>query len=82
MEIGQNDPKLFWNTIKKMNNWGKAQTDDPTDDITPDKWMDYFQKLLNVKNTPRYDTNGYFKSFEPMVLIVHTTAQLMRWSKP
>ena len=34
MEIEQSDPNLFWKTIKKMNNWGKEQSD-PSDDITP-----------------------------------------------
>ena len=36
MEIGQSDPKLFWSTIKKMNNWDKRDTD-PTGNITPEK---------------------------------------------
>ena len=36
IEIGQNDPKRFWDTIKKMNNWGKDITDS-TDNISPEK---------------------------------------------
>ena len=56
IEIGQSDPKLFWSTIKKMNTWGKTQTD-PTDNIKPEKWIDYFQKLLNEKKSPSCNTN-------------------------
>ena len=64
MEIGQSDPKLFWSTIKKMNNWGKKNTD-PTDDITPKKWMEYFKKLLNDDNAGIIDILGGNPTFEP-----------------
>ena len=49
IEMGQSDPKLFWSTIKKMNNWGKRETD-PTDKISPENWINHFENLLNDKN--------------------------------
>ena len=64
LEVGQSDPKLFWSTIKKMNNWGKKTTD-PTDDITTEKWIDYFQKLLNDKKAGTMDKSGGVPTFEP-----------------
>ena len=66
MEIGQSDPNLFWKTIKKMNNWGKEQTD-PSDDITPNKWIDYFQDLLNDRNTGSADAPRGFHTFDPLL---------------
>ena len=66
MEIGQNDPKLFWRTIKKMNRWGKEQTD-PSDGITPKRWIDYFQDLLNDTNTGLADFPRGFQTFEPIL---------------
>ena len=46
LEIGKHDPKSFWNIIDKMNNWGK-QRSDPADNITPNRWLEHFRKLLN-----------------------------------
>ena len=42
--------KKFWDTIKKMNNWGEKKTD-PCDDIDVKTWVSYFEKLLNDKNS-------------------------------
>ena len=66
IKIGQNDPKLFWTTIKKMNNWGKMATD-PTDKISPEKWINHFETLLNDKNgnTPQIDERP--KTFMPIL---------------
>ena len=46
MNIGQNDPKTFWDIISKMNRWGKEQVD-PTENISAKSWHAYFEKLLN-----------------------------------
>ena len=66
MKIGQNDPKLFWDTIKKMNNWGKKQVD-PSDDIAPEKWVDYFQNLLNDKRPGPNDRSENRPTFDPIL---------------
>ena len=49
IEIGQNDPRLFWNTIKKMNNWGKEKSG-LSDNVTTKEWIRHFENLLNDKN--------------------------------
>ena len=46
LNIGLNNPKEFWNIIKKMNDWGKDKKDE-TDQIKPSVWKEYFNKLLN-----------------------------------
>ena len=54
--IEQNDPKVFWNIIKQMNNWGKDKTDE-TDNITPSNWHKYFKTLLNRTNPTKEATS-------------------------
>ena len=66
IEIGQNDPKLFWSTIKKMNNWGKKKID-PTDNISPEKWINHFETLLNDKNDNHPDIGRGYRTFEPIL---------------
>ena len=51
MNIGAEDPKKFWNLLKEMRNWGKEEKD-PSDNIPPDKWREYFTKLLNSDSEP------------------------------
>ena len=46
MDIRETDPKLFWDTLKKMKEWGR-ETPDPSESIPPETWKDYYQKLLN-----------------------------------
>ena len=58
-EVGQRDPKLFWNIINKMNNWGKEKVD-LSDNISPKRWKLYFEELLNENRdpiTPKTRTN-------------------------
>ena len=64
MNLGQTDPKLFWNTIKEMNNWGKTKND-PTNDIDADKWIQYFRKLLNDDKSTRPTIDNQPPTFEP-----------------
>ena len=67
IELGQNDPKLFWSTIKEMNNWGKEKTD-PTDDISTESWIKYFKNLLN--DSRKASTDGAHSgpgTFEPVL---------------
>ena len=66
MKIEQNDPKLFWNTIKKMNNWGKKQLD-PVEDIAPKTWIDYYEKLLNDTRPSTPDTSTNIPTFQPFL---------------
>ena len=61
------NPKMFWNLIEKMNNWGKNKNDD-TDGITPKRWIEHFSKLLNsaTNRESSLDSSG-FASFEPVL---------------
>ena len=70
-EIGQNDPKGFWNIINKMNNWGKEKTDE-TDQISPSTWKEYFTKLLNDTNEGNNSLNdettpNFIPTFQPIL---------------
>ena len=66
IEIGQNDPKLFWSTITKMNNWGKKKTD-PSDKITPETWISHFKTLLNDGNANTPTIGEGHRTFEPVL---------------
>ena len=37
VEMGQADPKKFWQLISKMNRWGKEKIE-PADKISPERW--------------------------------------------
>ena len=67
LDIGMTNPKMFWNLIEKMNNWGKNKNDD-TDGITPKRWIEHFSKLLNsaTNRESSLDSSG-FASFEPVL---------------
>lgn len=64
VNLGQTDPKLFWNTIKAMNDWGKDKHD-PTDDIDVEKWTTYFRKLLNDEKNIQIPLGNQPPTFEP-----------------
>jgi hypothetical protein len=66
IEIGQNDPKLFWSTINKMNNWGKKKID-PAENISPETWISHFETLLNDKNANPLDIQRGPGTFEPIL---------------
>ena len=66
IEIGQNDPKLFWNTIKKMNNWGKEKSD-LCDNVTTKEWIRHFENLLNDKNSPKLHIEEGDRTFNPIL---------------
>ena len=51
MSVGADNPKQFWNLLKDMKNWGKERKD-PSDNISPDDWKQYFTKLLNSDSGP------------------------------
>ena len=52
MDIGQSDPKTFWDIISKMNKWEKEQPD-PSENISAKAWHTYFKKLLNDYIEPK-----------------------------
>ena len=62
--MGQNDPRLFWNTIKKMNNWGKEKTN-LSDNVTTEEWIRHFEHLLNDKKAPTLSIQKGHISFDP-----------------
>ena len=49
LEVEKNDPKAFWNLVKKMRNWGK-QNNDPSKSIPPSEWLYHFQELFREKH--------------------------------
>ena len=65
LELGKNNPKSFWNVIKKMNNWGKEKND-PADKISPKHWREHFEKLLN-SSKPEPTAHASGGSFEPII---------------
>ena len=66
IELGQNNPKLFWDTIIKMNNWGIKKTD-PSGDISTKTWINYFSNLLNDEKACPIEEHGEQKTFEPFL---------------
>ena len=55
-KIESNEPKKFWNMIKKMNSWGK-EIKDVTDKIPPKKWHKYYKALLNSNDPSCSEVN-------------------------
>ena len=49
-----------------MNNWGKKQTD-PSEDVSAEKWVNYFQNLLNDKRTGTTHRSENYPTFEPLL---------------
>ena len=68
MELQQTDPKSFWKIIDTMNNWGKEKID-PSNNIAPQTWKNYFQGLLNNKSIKKVDIpqGEQFNTFEPIL---------------
>ena len=66
IDIGQNDPKLFWATITKMNSWGKKKTD-PADKISPTSWINHFETLLNDNSAIIPWVGEGYRTFEPIL---------------
>ena len=66
LNSGKDEPRKFWNIIRKMNKWGKQQSD-PADNISPDNWNAYFKTLLNKENgtNAKKERNHQFNTFEP-----------------
>ena len=64
VELGKNDPKTFWDTIKRMNEWGKTKND-PSNDIDTSQWIDYFTRLLNDKKETILPAVTPVPTFEP-----------------
>ena len=50
LSIEIENPKMFWNTLKQMQGWGREKRD-PSTLIPPDKWATHFKQLLNSKLT-------------------------------
>ena len=53
LELSLTDPKGFWKTLKDMREWGR-QKPDPSDNIQPDTWKEYYKTLLNKPTTKQY----------------------------
>ena len=46
LSIENNKPGEFWSLVKKMQKWGKPDTD-TNSYIHPDTWLEHFNALLN-----------------------------------
>ena len=67
MDVGQQDPKTFWKIITKMNRWGK-DVKDHTDNISPKKWKNYFDDLMNDNNYEESNNKSEeLVTFEPIL---------------
>lgn len=66
--IESNEPKKFWNMIKKMNNWG-YETKDNSDKISPKSWHKYYKTLLNSTDptSQSKDQNDYPPTYDPIL---------------
>ena len=45
LELGNDNPKEFWNQINRMRSWGREK-DDAADRIGPQKWTKHFENLF------------------------------------
>ena len=50
LSLSVTDPKEFWRTLKDMREWGR-KSPDPSDNIQPETWKEYYGKLLNKGTT-------------------------------
>ena len=46
--LNTNEPRKYWQFIKKMRAWGTGK--DSNDEIQPSKWTSYFQSLFGIDN--------------------------------
>ena len=69
-----NDPKQFWSTINKMNNWGKEHKEE-TEHIKPSTWNEYFKKLLNKPMTDATN-HSMHPTFNPILDGIITSKEL------
>ena len=45
LELGNDNPKEFWNQINRMRSWSRER-DDAADRIGPQKWTKHFENLF------------------------------------
>ena len=77
LEIGMANPKMFWDLIQKMNNWGKSKCED-TDGISPKRWIEHFTKLLSTsKERNLNEITTDFASFEPVLDYMISNDEMM-----
>ena len=63
LSIEASNPKQFWGLVKKMKEWGR-ESQDPSTNIPPDRWVSYFKNLLNTPNALPLEVPG-LKQFIP-----------------
>ena len=75
IDVGMNNPKLFWKIVTEMNNWGKKSTD-PADKIPAQDWENHYKKLLNDSG-PNVDiATPAMKTFDPTLDGIVTKIEL------
>ena len=61
LESEKKNPKEFWNSVNELM---EKQKSDPSADITPEKWVDYFKSLMNIDYSDNFtgsSNEDYFK---------------------
>ena len=76
-KVEKNEPKKFWNLIKKMNKWGNESKDD-SDKILPKIWHRYYKSLLNSSERcpDRGNPEDYPPSYHPVLDGIITKKEL------
>ena len=61
LESEKKNPKEFWNSVNELM---EKQKSDPSADISPEKWVDYFKSLMNIDYSDNFtgsSNEDYFK---------------------
>ena len=69
LESEKKNPKEFW---KSVNELMEKQKSDPSADISPDKWVEYFKSLMNIEYPNNFSDSlsddNYIESLDNTVL--------------
>ena len=63
LSIEKDNPKGFWDLIKKMKKWGLAN-EDPSDSIHPNEWVAHFHSLRNEGRDTQHTLMAELDNFE------------------
>ena len=90
LHIESKTPREFWETIKKMRNWGKSNKEQETP-ISPSEWFSHFTSLLNkgadnvapniYKDLERLESEPVFSDVDFRITIEDIDLALKRLNK-
>ena len=55
LESEKKNSKEFWNSVNKLM---ERQKSDPSADISPEKWLDYFKSLMNIDYSANFTSSS------------------------